>query len=147
MDDPISKIFVQWSVDESLAFLPVSGTVQDWEAFYGSLPDGSRDSDNAICFYDRPGLTQGRILATGETIERPALQVRVRATDYLTGYTKMRAIVEAIDAIARASVTVGGNNYIITSASRNMPIPLGPEGENRRRQAFVCNLLVKVKQL
>jgi hypothetical protein len=120
-----------------------SGT---WPIYVSFLP---ATPDNALCIYDTAGRLGGRIMSSGEQIEYPGIQIRVRGSDYGISYTKANAIALALDSQIRNSIAISGEDpYILHNASRaGSIISLGMDpDDSRRRYHFTINALLTVSQ-
>lgn len=113
-----------------------------WPVFVSTLPEGTDVKDNALCVYDTSGVMDGRIQKTGESIEHPGIQVRIRSGDYAAGFAKAKAAAAALDGIKMSAVTVGAESAKVQSVTRGAVMSLGPEPQNRRRVSFTINGIV-----
>lgn len=117
---------------------------EEWPVFTSFLPDVS---NFAICVYDTPGHPDGRIMATGERIIHPGIQIRVIATIYETGRAKAEAIALALDGTIRTNVVISSEeSYLVHNVSRmGSVLSLGvPEEGDRRRHHFTVNAVMTV---
>ena len=89
--------------------------------FLSSLPDMPH---NAVCLYDTGGLPQLQY-----ALERPNVQVRVRDTDYLTGYRLIRDIKYYLHQ-ERNGETWNGTRYIQIE-TRSDILYIGQDEKNR----------------
>lgn len=136
-----ARVIAAWLVAHVHAYDPPAA---QWGCYVSSLPDGGH---NALCVYDTVGILQGRIQRTGETIETPGIQVRVRSQDYETGRAKADALCAAFDELFRHEVEVDDTDYLIQAVTRTTPvICLGPE-EGNKRERFTINFLVTITEL
>ncbi len=113
-----------------------------WTIFVSFLPGVP---DEAICIYDTAGKIDGRLMSTGETIEHPGIQIRVRGRDYEGTWEKVVSIVKILDSIKRIPVVFSEEEaYIVHSVSRHgAVIPLGiDETDNHRHYHFTANMTV-----
>lgn len=117
--------------------LLVPGAGADWSVYLNNMPD---TPDNAICAYDTTGRIQGRIHRTGETIEQPGVQVKVRGTVNRAVCQKIKDVADALDACKRVVVVAPDSTCImISSFTRNPILNLGNVPGNRVRFAFTVN--------
>jgi hypothetical protein len=116
----------------------VSGS---WPVFVSAIND---TPDNQIVVYDTAGENQGRLQRTGQMINRPGVQVRVRALNYPDAETKARAIAGKLDAARNVTVGTTPNDYLVGNISRRGDVlPMGVETENNRsRFNFTVNAVV-----
>lgn len=107
-----------------------------WPIHTGGMPN---DPDAAICIYDTAGQNDGRLM-TGETITHPGIQVRVRAADYPTGFAKIKALRNYLDALHNESILLATVTYTVAAYKhRGSIISLGQEPDNKRRIGFTTN--------
>ena len=124
----------------------VVGASQDWPIYVAFLPD---EYDEVISVNSTSGFKDGRIMATGEQIIHPGIQIRVRGNplDYDTPYQKIKAIQLALDIQRRVSVAISSDEvYIVHNASLQSDILyLGVDGEgSRARHSFTINYVVTI---
>lgn len=139
---PPSVIIRQILINEGL--LSTSG---DWTVYNAFLPDKPQKS---ACIYDEDGKQDGRLMATGERIDHPAVQVRVRCQAYMEGWEKANLIAEKLDQINRLEIAVPDDGtYLLQSVSRTgTVISAGMEtiGDERRFN-FTVNANLTITKL
>lgn len=147
---PPSTLFTQILQEENLAS---TDPAADWFPFLAFLPEGTPAKDRAISVTDYSGLPDGRILRTGEVIEHPGIQIRVRSRRYEEGYSKIKAIQTTMDAILRRLVQIKDDKgdvletWLVVSASRTsgiMPMGYDPKGKTYH---LSINYTVTVEQI
>lgn len=122
-----------------------SGDSGDWQAFVSFLPEEPHD---AICVFDTAGVLDGRVMATGEKIVHPGIQIRIRGIDYRQTYKQAHDIALALDIQRRISVAVSSAGiYVVHNISRTSDIvPLGVEMVgDLRRYNFTINAIVTLE--
>ena len=130
--------------------MPVIGTqpgiATAWPVFVDHMPDAP---DNAICIYDTLGFDDGRIMRTGEKIQHPGFQIRIRAMDRQTAWAKAKEIKDYINtAVLRKGVTVESSDYTIQSVSMvGNIISLGQELDAKRRCLLTINGTITYKEV
>jgi hypothetical protein len=103
--------------------------------------------DNAITIFGTTGVIQLRQILDGKVVERFGAQIRIRATDNITGSAKAQSIVDSIDQLRRESLTIETSDYLIHSVSRTTSvIPLGRE-QGTSRYLFTINVLINLTQV
>jgi hypothetical protein len=104
--------------------------------------------DSCITVYDTSGRTEGRFQTSGETQEHQGIQIRVRAAEHAVGWTKIHAILNAIDTgVYDATVAVESESYLVHNVTRTGGVlSLGKEDSSDRR-LFTLNAIVSVRQL
>lgn len=137
-----SEIIRQLLID-----LGLGAEENEWTTYVGFLPD---KPDNAICVYDTAGKMDGRLMVTGEQIEHPGVQIRVRGLSYSEVWNKATAIALNLDAQRKISVVTSSEEaYIVHNVSRSGAIiPIGIEDtEGRRRHHFTINMILTLQRL
>lgn len=106
------------------------------------------DPDSCITVYDTSGRTEGRFQTSGETQEHQGIQIRVRAADHATAWTKIHAILNTIDTgVYDEIVAVESESYLVHNVTRTGGVlSLGKEDSSDRR-LFTLNAIVSVRQL
>ncbi len=119
-----------------------------WPIFVGFLNDEDQNIPaNALCVYDTSGKLDGRIMQTGEQVEHPGIQIRIRSLEYPVGFEKAKNITLALDAVRHVLVTVGADLYLIQNVSRaGAIIPLGVESTEQRRFHFTVNAMLTLTE-
>ena len=116
----------------------------DWPLYISSMPDGNDVPDNCGAIYDTTDLKDGRQM-NGPVIRHYGIQLRIRSTDYQTGWIKIEDISSDLD-ILSSEYTVSSIVYTIQNVSRTSPIvALGMEPGTTRRFHFTMNYLVTIK--
>lgn len=90
MNHTPAEIILQYIRDSSLD----SG----WETFYAKMPP---EPINQIVVFDSMSQLDGKIMQTGQTVEHPGIQVRVRSLVYKDGWLKAQAILEYLSEMLR----------------------------------------------
>jgi len=125
LNTPPAKILARWLIAQD--FFSLAG---DWPIYVSSLP---ASPDLAASIYDLPGVPDGRIMTTGERIEHPRIQIKLRALTYPVGWTKLKDVEAALNSILRSEIAiVGDQTYSIQSARTGNPFHIGYEPKNRR---------------
>lgn len=123
------------------------GSVEgEWPISVGLLPD---TPDEAICVYDTAGRPDGRLMSTGERIDHPGIQIRVKGKDYPTVYQKIKTIATTLDRQAAVSIAFSEEEaYIIDNVSRTGDIlPVGiEEVDGRRCHHFTLNATLTLRE-
>ncbi len=131
----------------TLSLMTLPSDRGSWPLYVANMPDGNDIETNCGCVYDTPGVLDGK-LSSGEVIQHPGIQLRIRSNDYETGYAKTEAIALALDDVSWDTITVSGTTYLLQSVSRTSPVvPLGSERGTKRRFLFTANFLITLKKL
>ncbi len=135
----------QFSPADVIRKLLIDNGEEEGDVFVSLLPD---DPDEAICVYDTPGTSDGRLMATGEQIEHKGIQVRVRGKDYPTAWRWANDLAELLDAQKKTIVAMDPPlYYVVHNVSRRGAIlPAGIESEDRRRHEFTINAVTTLEE-
>lgn len=137
---PPAQILAQALIDLGLASNPLDQ--EPWPVYIQTLPP---TPDELLSVSDTAGTFGGRYMATGEMVEFPGVQIRVRTppTEYLRGWRKARELREALPRIRRRSVTVDGFTLTLISVTLTAPVAvMGQDPDTQRRQNFSLNARV-----
>ena len=119
-----------------LGVLRSESPLGDWPIFVGHMPD---TPDIIICVYDTAGVKDGRLM-TGKTIRHHGWQIRVRTTEYDTGFVKMEMLADYLDTVLRETVVIDGITYVIQVVVQTSgPVSIGQEPDAKRRENFTLN--------
>ncbi len=125
------------------ASLVPNSTTEEWSPFVSQLPE---DPDAAIAIYDTASVLQGRIMRTGEQIEKYGLQIRFRSSVYNMAFSKAESIRDYVDAVMPVVVVAiaPDEQWSIQNISRTSGIlALGIEVEgDRKRHNLTINVLL-----
>lgn len=113
----------------------------DWAAHVSYMPD---EDDRCIAVYDTEPVKEGRIISSGEGIRRWGVQIVTRAgkNEYGLGWSRMLAIVTALEAVSAKSVVFDDGTYVIREIDvESGPMFFGREPE-KERPKFSTNVLV-----
>lgn len=128
----------------SLAKMTSPSSAGTWPLYISSMPDENDVPDNCGAIYDTTGLKDGRQM-NGPVIRHYGIQLRIRSTDYQTGWIKIEDISSDLDTLS-SEYTVNSIVYTIRNVSRTSPIvALGMEPGTARRFHFTMNYLVTIK--
>lgn len=124
-----AELIYQLLIAEGL--IETSGT--GFRASVSFMPD---TPDSFVTVYDTAGKFDGRIMASGEQVEHPGIQIRVRGIDYPTTWAKANEIAKSLDAQRNSTVSFSSTDrFRLRNVTRTGPIlPMGVEevGERRR---------------
>lgn len=131
-------------ISKSLGTLPTARG--DWPVFTAIEENAP---DNAITTYNTTGKVQGRIQKTGEYVEKPGIQIRVRASTHQLGYAKGKTIESTLDTdVYQDQVTIGGSVYEVHAVSRSSNLIFaGRDSSSSKRFIFTLNLTATLRQL
>lgn len=130
MSDSPAEIVYQLLLD-----LGVVEESASWPLFVTFLPDPPDTDPEAVCVYDTAGAQDGRLMATGERIDHPGFQIRVRGRQYASTWRKADAIAKALDGVQRVSVAFSsGQSYTVHNVSRTgQVLSLGMDDQDTHR--------------
>lgn len=128
------------------------GTVTDpdlnlvWPCFVAVEPN---TPDRLVTTFDTLGHLQARVHISGDQIEKPGVQIRIRANSHEDGWAKGSAILTMLDQDIRSqSVTIGSSTYCIQSVHRKSPlIELGKELQITKRHLWTINCTMTVSKI
>jgi len=125
---------------------PLNGDV--WPLYISSMPDDSDVEDDCGSIYDSPGVINARLMEDGEVVEHHGIQIKIRSTDYETGFRKIRGLALDLDAVKNQSITLDDNTYTVNNLARVGTIGyLGIEKESKRRYLFSVNFIACIDGL
>ena len=141
-----ADIVRQLLIDMNLGEASTPTASPSWSVYVGAEPNAP---DSAVTVYDTEGSIAGFTQPDGEAQEYHGIQVRVRASDYATGYARARAIAVGFDEdVNRDNVTVDSVNYCVCSVTRTSDVlSLGADKPASRRQLFTINARANVRKL
>lgn len=143
MNHPPAEVLMRYLVANNIGSTHTSGDA--WPCYISTLPDGAAIANNAIGIFDTQGIQLGRLLQTGEVIERHGIQVLVRSESYKTAWAKSVALTDHLDAIIHGEVSIDGDTYTIHNASRTSSIiPLHMEDGGSMRYLLSSNYLLTI---
>jgi len=93
MSNPLSVDIKDILVANGIGVCADSG---DWGIFISVIPDVP---DNCIAVFDVPSSVEGRVLQTGEVLDKLAFSIRIRSIEYLAGWDKVSEINAVMDAL------------------------------------------------
>lgn len=118
---------------------------QPWPVYADVEPD---EPDNCITVYDTAWKGDGRAMVTGETFHHFGVQVRVRAVDHATGFSKAKAIHEAFDTqVYQNRVPLDSQVYDVHNVSGTDVLSIGQDTSTSKRHIFTLNPTVAITQL
>lgn len=118
-----------------------ASTGNAWSTFIDTEPDAP---DNCVTIYNTSGRLLGRTHVDKEVQLTHGIQIRVRATTNPVGYSKMSAISEVCDAVARGAITLDAIDYLVHSMTRSSDVlSLGKLPETNR-SIFTINYLLSI---
>ena len=124
---------------------------------YGTLPEEREDwplnismepdkPDNCITLYDTQGRDFGFTAPDRERQVMEGIQIKVRAIDHPTGFTKANALAIAIDRISEEVLMIDATQYIIHRIRRTSDVlVLGQEKPQSNRHLFTINAVVSLR--
>lgn len=104
--------------------------------------------DNIIVVRDTSGVIDGRIQQTGEMVEYPGIQIRIRGVDQPTAYVKAQAICYNLDrSVNRYPITLDSTAYLVETVSRKGSVlHLGKEPSSKR-DLYTVNATVIISRV
>jgi hypothetical protein len=123
------------------------GTSQGtWPIKVDNEPDAP---DDCITVYNTSGGIDGRNQISGEGLEHPGVQVRVRSSNPTTGWQKIKAIAVVLDqSIHLDAVTIDSSSYIVYAVTRaGSPLSIGSDVSKTKRRLFTLNAKMALRQV
>tara|TARA_R110002020_G_scaffold12409_6_gene45512 strand:- start:19518 stop:19967 length:450 start_codon:yes stop_codon:yes gene_type:complete len=145
LTDSPASIVKQYLIDESAGVDPVTSS-DDWPIFVGTLPDDENVKDKALAVFDTSARKDGRDIETGETFEHFGVQVLIRSNNYVTGWARLKLVMDKLDVALGTSVIYNSTTYKLVNSSRTSFFVLGTEADKRRRETFSVNSLVAIAE-
>ena len=138
-----ADIIRQLLTDLGQGTLPSATT--DWPIYFSQEPNSP---DEVITIYDTTGIKNGRTMVDGEVHEHHGFQVRIRAGQYATGFTKARAIAIAMDeSVRNTTVTLDASTYKVYSITRvSGPLSIGTDVPTSKNDLFTTNAVAAIRQ-
>ena len=137
-----ADIVRQALVDAEYGVTPTGATSDVWPIYCDSEPN---KPDNCITVIDTTPRLQGRLQPTGETVEFPGIQVKIRAISHAVGWTKASAVSAGLDAIQLDTITISTSTYLLYAVNKISSAVLGKEQESNRH-VFTINAVISVRQ-
>jgi len=142
----VISILAAYIINELLLMTSPSDE-DDWPLYVSSMPDGDNVKTNCGAIYDTAGVLDGK-LSSGEVIQHPGIQIRIRSDNYEMGYAKIEKIALTLDDICWNTITIGEDSYLLQNISRTTPVvPLGSERGYKRRFSFTVNFLCTIRKI
>lgn len=136
-----AEIVHQWALDESLVLAPDSEG--DWIGVINNTP---ADFTNIVSISDTAGITQGKTHPDGQTQEAHGIQFWIRGKTQPLAWAKGNAILTAVDAALRETVSIDGSTYLIQSMTPTSTlIPVGKEQPEDFMFIYSLNVTVPIR--
>ena len=141
-DNTPADLIRQALVDNATFTLPSAASA--WPLYVDQFPDlpGQVDDHqiNAACVYDTGGTSDGRLMGTGQHIQHPGWQLRVRGRVHRDVYNKIKRAKEYLETVRRLTVEMPPFLYTIEAISlRGNILSLGRELGAKGRVEFTIN--------
>lgn len=143
MSDSPSKVFQYMLVQLSLGTLPVPGVAADWRVYRQAL---TNDNRNAIFIFGTTPEQDGRLMS-GQVIEHPGIQIRIRGMTDEDAEVKGMAIESALAGVKHLTVPVGGNNYLVESFKKTSGLTFIFQEEVGNRRHYTINGTITVREI
>jgi len=134
-----AKVIKEYLITNNYFDAPALAAV--WPLYTGHLPDENKDS---ACLYDSPGLLDGTVLSTGETIEHFGIQLHIRSKEYDDGWLKANEVVVFLETVFSQEVEIDSVSYRIENVYRTSSVNYIGTDEKRRFE-FSVNFRTDVK--
>jgi len=144
LTNPIDEIVGQLIIDLGLGTLP-STPPSVWPVYTSQEPP---NPDNCITVFITSHKDHGKFMKGGQRQNHYGAQVRVRATDHITGWQKINNIAISLDeSVANETVGIDANRYVIPAVTiASGPLNIGQETPESKRVIFTLNVLASIRQ-
>lgn len=140
-----SEAIVQLLVQNDLANLPaVAG---DWPITSGSMPSGKSTSDKYIQVRRVGATLEGKIQLTGETVEKPRLQLMFRDVLHAGAEEKGLEVQRFLSAVRREEVTYGAETLLVDAVTILTGLTFVKQEEQNQRQLYSLNIQVTLSEV
>lgn len=140
---PPSVLVKEYLIAQAVGVDPTTST-DDYPIYVSVLPDDESVKDKALAVIDTTPVLQEEWLRNGQWWLRYGIQIIIRDDTYPNGFSKMKAVLDALDSLKYTSLTYDSVTYQIRSFRRTSQFALGQEADKRRRQTFTVNGLLSV---
>jgi hypothetical protein len=119
--------------------------LQPWPVYADGEPPSP---DLCITVFSTSGKVDARMMNTGQSVQRPGVQIRVRSTDSRTGRSMIENILKVLtEQMYMFNVSIGpgtsANTYLIWALTDiGNIIALGKEVPHTRRNIFTLNAML-----
>ena len=139
-----ADIVAQLLIRDAVGVDPDVSPLGAWPVYVGGEPN---TPDNCLTVYDTVGTDDGSFMVNGELFSHEGVQIRIRAKDHRTGWTKADSIqIHLAKEVLDDAVTVSGTTYLIHNFSRiSRVLVLGKDAPTSKRSLFTLNALVSVR--
>ncbi len=147
LSESCARIVAQFLVDEGVGGFRtnVTRTEPDWLIAVGVNPDEPADM---IAVTDGPvWKDDGRLLATGEHIVHPGVQIRARSESRDTAYQKLTVVKELLQSVSREQVMIGEKEFRLDNVSPVSHVMYIGNDPGTDRPTFVFNTYVTAKEI
>ncbi len=139
-----ADVIQQMLIDRGLGTIPSDRST--WPIFSSGEPT---TPDNVITVYDTTGRERGRTMVDGKLHVAHGFQVRVRAVDHTTGWTKADATRWTLSQDTyQETVRVSSSLYLVHAVVNiGVVLVLGKDIGNSKRSLFTVNAAAVIRQL
>lgn len=139
-----ADIVAQLLIRDSIGADPDVSPLGSWPVYVGGEPN---TPDNCLTVYDTAGSDDGSSMIDGELFGHSGVQIRIRAKDHRTGWTKADALqTHLAEGVLDEIVTVQSTTYLVHCFARiGDVLALGKDAPTSKRSLFTVNALVSVK--
>ena len=119
-----------------------------WPLYTSYLPDSDDVESNAGAIIGKEGFLDGRLMKTGEVINHPGLQLKIRSLTNEIGYVKIESIGLGLDQVAGNNIIIDGSTFEILNIKKVTDIiSLGLEEGTNRKYISTIDFLMTLKKI
>jgi len=145
MDVSTSSIVQLFLVNNGIFSSPASGI--EWPAYLSYFPDPENDFSDTAAIFDMSPSLDGRWMVDGSLMQHRGVLVRIRSSDYITGWQKAMDLFQLLAQSTKEDLSKDGSTYRIdTFAMPSGIIYLGIDDGTKRRYNFEISYLVAIRQ-
>ena len=144
---PPGKILQYWLIQAGIGQHPTTTPTGAWKVYSPFMPDSA---DQAIAVANTSPVLDGTILKTGESIQHPGIQVKIRCRgdDHDFGYAKGLAVEKALtETLKRATVVVGAKTFLLSKFTLSAGLTFVGLEEQGKRPWWVINGTITVSEV
>jgi len=117
----------------------------DWPLYNGRLPDTPHVDDDIAAIFDTPGIVRPKNMH-GESQTSHGIQLRTRSVEEGDGYSKLKAVLNALLPISRETIVLGTEMWMIQNVNQASDI-VRIAVDDKKRYHLTLSLLMKIKQV
>lgn len=142
MTTPPGKVIRAWLILHNFG---VAGPTAAYSVFSPSMPESP---DECIAVANTTPVLDGALLETGEVIQHPGIQIKIRSKSHDPGWVKGKQIENAICGIRNELVTVTGlGTFLVQNFHLTSGLMYAGVEEQNKRPWFTLNGTLTIKDV